>query len=317
EAVSGALGDSIPSYDEWLEMVQQQQQQQYNAMGSSSQSNLSQEDYESWLETQSQLVKSSGMGSSPAADVDTVAGKQVILRPRLADGSELSLPALGSSVTSRGGDQPTVYYYDPSALQATSGQREEAPELTLPTVVYDASGRALSMSSVHAGGRNQVFLEVRPRSAAWGDGIKSQMSNLSSKLNLSSSSSSLGTARTSAAGAGGGGSDQLIVLVTLATTAVVVGMLAARRLRSRRLLEDCLGLEDDDENDHRDAVGRDKKYDADTGLSVAGSSAAGGSGFVSTDGLMGGRGAGGYYGTATPGGGSGLHWRGDSEKFDV
>ena len=301
EAVSsGLLGDSgYPSYNEWLEMM------------SSSSANLSQEDYESWLVSQTHLqnsvTNSSSMGLSPVADVDTVGGKQIILRPRLADGSQLSLPALGSSMTSQG-DQPTVFYYDPSALQATSSEREEAPELTLPTVVYDASGRALSMSSVHAGGRNQVFLEVRPKST-WGDGIKSQMSNLSSKLNLSASS--LDSSRASAAG----GSDQLIVLVTLATTAVVVGMLAARRLRSRRLLEDCFGLEDDDEND-RD-VGRNKKYDADTGLSVAGSSIAGGSGFMSTDGLMGGRGAGGYYGTATPGGGNGLHWRGDSDKFDV
>ena len=321
EAVSSALGDAVPSYDEWLAM----QQQSINAMGSS-QTNVSREDFESWLEAQSQLVASGGtMGSSPAADVDTVGGQQVILRPRLADGPELALPALGSSgsATSPTGDRPTVYYYDPAALSASSGTMEGAPELTLPTVVYDASGRPLSMASVHAGGRNQVFLEVRPRSSsAWGDGIRSQVGSLSEKLNLSGSSSSSGGGRTSSSssgGGGGGGSDQLIVLVTVATTAVVVGMLAARRLKTRRLLEDCLGLEDDEGGaaDDGDRVRRDKKYDADTGLSVAGSSAAGGSGFLSSDGLMGGRGAGGYYGTATPGNGSGLHWRGDSEKFDV
>ena len=77
-------------------------------------------------------------------------------------------------------------------------------------------------------------------------------------------------------------------------------------------------------------TGYDKKFDVDTGRSLAGSSTASQEGSGST-GLNSGSGFGallggrkdtvGYYSSANEhpgtGGGGGLHWRGDMEKFDV
>ena len=84
-----------------------------------------------------------------------------------------------------------MYYYDPAALtvrrsslpsdaggsttttnsnNAVGGGALEAPmpELTLPDVVYDASGTPFGLESVHDGGRNDVYLEIGPRGARRG-----------------------------------------------------------------------------------------------------------------------------------------------------
>jgi hypothetical protein len=150
--------------------------------------------------------------------------------------------------------------------------------------------------------------------------------------------------------------DQLIVFFTVATMAIMIGVLSARRLRNLNMLVDCMhpDMDDDDEEDelHLDTnsfsagvtrafggVRYDKKYDVDTGRSVSGvlSSTGGTSALfdaASDDfGTLMGVGSSrssnsssnrrkGFssYGTNDVGigsGGSGLHWRGDMEKFDV
>ncbi|KAL9181693.1 hypothetical protein ACHAXT_012036 [Thalassiosira profunda] len=268
---------------------------------------------------------------SPQEDLDAVAGKQVILRPRLSNEANeadspakgAALPPMGSAKEGTGGGgeaEPAVYYYDPQALQSAAsasstntktGDAEAAPELTLPAVVYDSSGRALKLEEVHAGGRNEVFLEVQPR-AVWADGLASSAAGaVPSQRGFASTS-----AGSSAASAGGRGQDQYIVLATVATMSLLVGALSAKRLRNRRLLEGCLHPELDDECDDEGGGGSaiigsatpryDKKFDAE---------GAGGEGAAGFGALLGGRrgGGGGYYGTT----GDGLHWRGDAEKFDV
>ena len=306
-------------------------------------------------------------------DLDVVSGKQVILRPRL-NNEEKKPPPLGSSGggnTNDGGNEPLVYYYDPAALQSSSstfsnngggGNSEEeleTPELTLPEVVYDESGRSLKLEQVHNGGKNEVFLEVQPR-AVWGSNpnfnsggvgrsngrgaavLSERFNSLQAKLQFNNNNGG-------SFGGGGPGiqsQDQLIVLFTIATMAVMVGALSAQRLRSKRLLESCMGLDDDEEDDDewdtsttRNSIIRgsgigvggggkvryDKKFDADgptspsnSGTSPSSNSSTGlNSGFGA---LMGGRNSIGhgstsnYYGTND---GGGLHWRGDMEKFDV
>ena len=330
-------------------------------------------DYDIWVNdqgyTQSQ-VQQSEAGSdkvsteqnmkkkerSPLEDLDGVAGKQVILRPRLVDSKtqQMVLPPLGSSQSNSesGGDdngEPVVYYYDPQALQSSQssptniGDSElDAPELTLPEIVYDASGHALKLEQVHAGGRNEVYLEVKPKSV-WG----SDLSNLNDRLvnfqsKLQFNPSTLGNGANGSSGAQS--QDQLIVLFTVATMAVMVGALSAQRLRSKKLLESCMHPEMDDEDWEVEEFGSmannssgkasaaavatpryDKKFDTDTGLSVGSSANGSGSSGLNSGGsglgaLLGGRNtkSAGYYGTANDGnGGGGLHWRGDMEKFDV
>ena len=100
------------------------------------------------------------------------------------------LPPLGSSGSVGNASDKTassavknqvVYYYHVDSLQSTGGNtnndangingEEGMPELTLPEVVYDASGKKMKLEDVHDGGRNEVFLEVRPR-AVWGEDWK-------------------------------------------------------------------------------------------------------------------------------------------------
>jgi len=283
---------------------------------------------------------------TPMEDLDVVSGKQVILRPRLdnemdSNSKQLVPPPMGSSAASAGQSSVEVYYYDPQTLRSSSSSSSnhgasrnngqiDAPELTLPEIVYTASGRALPLAQLHAGGRNEVFLEVRPKSV-WGADLASLDQNLGrlrDKLSLRSSSAG------SAGDAGGQSQDQLIVFFTVATMAVMVGALSAKRLRSKKLLESCLHPEMDDDWDAEEEdlnasagtaasrVRYDKKFDVgvrggdgSVPASPESGSASGGFGAL----LGGRRDRVGYYGTAAGvgGGNGGLHWRGDMEKFDV
>ncbi|KAL7527995.1 hypothetical protein ACHAWF_002399, partial [Thalassiosira exigua] len=189
---------------------------------------------------------------SPQEDLDAVAGKQVILRPRLGGEEGGSSGGDASDATDGGDAEPVVYYYDPRALPRASSRDESVPELALPEVVYDAAGRALSLAQVHAGGRNEVFLEVRP-GASWGSGggggggdgsvhWTDRWTSFQDKIRVDAA----------AAGRRASSQDQLIVFLTVATMAVVVGALSAKRLRSRHLLESCLHPELDEEWDAED-----------------------------------------------------------------
>lgn len=342
-ATNNQFLEAQPSYEEWLSQRQQYGQVEGGARGSAS-------------SRSSITLNDRPMKGSPSpldGDLDVVSGKQVILRPRLSDEADSQLkqsglPPLGSAAKSGG---PAVYYYDPKALRSPSpddnknGDADGAPELTLPEVVYDASGRSLPLSALRAGGRNEVFLEVKPK-AVWGDDLSGWgdlRSALKSKFQVDASINGNGVPQSQ---------DQLIVLLTAATMAVLVGALVAQRLRSRKMLEACLHpeLDDDDDWEEEDFDGRtistvgspryDKKFDVDTGRSVAssyvgssnvGSSTVGGGGGSGRGGspasgstglnsgfgaLLGGRGGNSrYYGSGHDAGG--LHWRGDAEKFDV
>ena len=199
------------------------------------------------------------LGSSNKID-----STQVILRPRTSN------TALSTSK-----DGKMIYYYDPSSLTSSV----ESPTLTLPEVIYDANGNVKKLEDVHDGGKNEVYLEVKPK-AVWGE---KWQSTLKSKLHGGSGTSSSNNTMQS--------SDQIIVFGTIATMAVLVGMLSANRLRSKRLLEHCMESDLDDEWD-------EKKNDAPRGSLMQ-------------------RGFGDPMGGRRENYGSGLHWRGDMEKFDV
>jgi len=350
-------------------------QTQVNQSPQGSSGKGSSEKYDTIIETAvvgSAEVAAELLASPPALlDEDVGHSVQVILRPRLTnDNGEVVNSPLGSSSgssgantqSSGGNNEPVVYYYDPAALQSTAssstnaknaGEESSTPELTLPETVYDLSGQALKLEDVHNGGKNEVFLEVQPR-AVWGSAnslggssasssgkahMSDRLSSLQAKLQFTSGSSSSSTS------GGTQSQDQLIVFVTIATMAVMVGMLSAQRLRSKKLLESCMGLDDDDDDEEEEEwtpnpifggqgqqqqqqVRYDKKFDTETtGLSPRGSNGPT-SPSNSSDGgfgaLLGGRNSIGqgsrssnYYGTND---GGGLHFRGiggDLEKFDV
>ncbi|KAL7489088.1 hypothetical protein ACHAW6_014676 [Cyclotella cf. meneghiniana] len=203
--------------------------------------------------------------------------KQVILRPRPSYSSNVSL-----STTSNG---KLVYYYDPSTL--SSRGKEAEPTLTLPEVIYDAQGRVKKLEEIHDGGRNDVFLEVKPK-AVWGEHWKGHgvPFHLNEKLSH----------YTNAAVDSSQSPDQMIVFGTIATMAILVGALSARRMRHKKLLEHCMetDLEEDWEEEEKGAPNR-------AGMMYRG-----------------------YDETPMGGGGrkyesfgGNLHWRGDMEKFDV
>jgi hypothetical protein len=308
---------------------------------------------------------------SPLEDLDVTSGKNVVLRPMGIDAADLTASGEGGlkqpTTGSNGGGGLVVYYYDPSALTASAtsvidggggglgvtaagGGEMRMPELTLPDVVYDDSGNAFGLETVHDGGRNDVYLEVRPRgTTTWGmDGRGGQMAGSVADRWRSMRGKLGGTSITSSSSSSS--QDQLIVLFTVATMAVLVGALSARRMRSRNMLDECMhpDLDDDDLDvggggsfggsgimggggsirgggrggyDH-------KKYDVDAGDSVV-SSALLFDAAVSDDGsnlpfgtLLGGGRRGGYgtndvSGAGVGGGGGGLYFRGDMEKFDV
>ncbi|KAL3776634.1 hypothetical protein HJC23_004727 [Cyclotella cryptica] len=221
----------------------------------------------------------SRLGSSQNGDTPTK--NQVILRPRPSYSSNASL-----STTSNG---KQVYYYDPSSL--ASRGKESEPTLTLPEVIYDAEGRVKKLEEIHDGGRNDVFLEVKPK-AVWGENWKGKESSfhLNEKLALYRNAG-MGSTQSP---------DQMIVFGTIATMAILVGALSARRMRHKRLLEHCMepDLEEDWEDEEEEDKGAPPKG---AGIMYRG------------------------YGETPMGGGGrkyesfggNLHWRGDLEKFDV
>lgn len=192
--------------------------------------------------------------------------------------------------------QPIVYYYDPQTLlqspsvllQSSSSSSsngkvvenvdlylDTTPELTLPEIVYTSSGTPLTLEQVHAGGKNEVFLEIKKppppkqeESAVWKSSASSSSGVVETEARMSSSNPwnavqnkllhlhNGGGSNSDASGAGSGGAswhsqDQLIVFFTVATMAIMVGALSARRLRNQRILESCMhpDLNDDDDDD--------------------------------------------------------------------
>ena len=142
-------------------------------------------------------------GSSGTTTSSGTAGKQVILRPRpnYSTGNSLEgmnpvrLPLMGmgngqinnGNPMQEGIELRVVYYYDELALKqsnpsGSTGQsnnfnsqgirgENKVPELTLPEIVYDAHGHPMKLSELHDGGKNEVFLEVKPRNV-WGNDWK-------------------------------------------------------------------------------------------------------------------------------------------------
>jgi len=287
--------------------------------------------------------------------------KQVILRPmsQLDDPSSstssskkktLSVPALLGSTQKNGGlQEPQVYYYDTQGLVSYSSPSQSTPELTLPDEVYTASGQKLKLSDVHDGGRAEVYLEMNPKTVL-GKSLN-ELNSIPKTMSSGSVSSSFFSSSTTAGNAAQQSQDQMIVFLTVATMAIMVGMLSARRLRSRKFLEQCMtpDLEDD-----LDDVRYDKKFDG-NGRSSGGTgfennrytAAAGAASYAYTtsggsrssspgryseyegsetslphfsdlyptqsSSIMGSLSRRSGYGTND----GGVHWRGDMEKFDV
>jgi hypothetical protein len=303
---------------------------------------------------------------SPLEDLDMTSGKNVVLRPMGSDETDVSSVGDGMKPPTTGSNGGlVVYYYDPSALTAsatastdggvrdvTAEEEAHMPELTLPDVVYDESGTPFGLESVHDGGRNDVYLEIKPRGATWGNGQGGRMAGSVADRWRSMRGKLAGTSSTLSSSSSSSSQDQLIVLFTVATMAVLVGALSARRMRSRNMLDECMhpDLDDDDMdvggggsfagsgirggsvNVRRGGGGGydHKKYDVDTGGSVvSGGSALLFDAAVSDDGsnlpfgtLLGGGRRGGYgtndvSGVGGGGGAGGLYFRGDMEKFDV
>ncbi len=201
---------------------------------------------------------------------------------------------VGVGVDSPPQSQPIVYYYDPQTLlrspsvllQSSSSSSsngkvvenvdpylDTTPELTLPEIVYTSSGTPLTLEQVHAGGKNEVFLEIKKppppkqeESAVWKSSASGSSGIVETEARMSSSNPwnavqnkllhlhNGGGSNSDAGGAGSGGAswhsqDQLIVFFTVATMAVMVGALSARRLRNQRILESCMHPDLDDDDD--------------------------------------------------------------------
>mmetsp|Transcript_31220 Transcript_31220/g.64916 ORF Transcript_31220/g.64916 Transcript_31220/m.64916 type:complete len:578 (-) Transcript_31220:311-2044(-) len=321
------------------------------------------------------------------SDPGLAEGTQVILRPRpnysMGNSHAMSpvkLPVMGSANESTNSNTKdisnnnnspnrVIYYYDEHALQSPSSTSSQSPnknhqspkhkhtnnpksttvpELTLPTFVYDSTGHPLPLSTLHAQGKNQVFLEVRPQ-AIWGSDWKSHLAESLSVENLHLSDSLLNSVHNSVRSGNlrskfrerneafqnnlnmMQSQDQMIVFVTVATMAVMVGALSARRLRSRKMLESCMEPDLDEEDEEDWGVDRSKEkgfgsgsrngnyltpasgggYHND-GESYAGDSVGGLSAWMNSGGRLGARRVEGYESFN-----GNLHWRGDMEKFDV
>lgn len=224
----------------------------------------------------------SRLGSSQTQETQDAASSppktQVILRPRPSYRNNNSI----STNIDTADASKMIYYYDPSSLTATS---VNSPILTLPEIIYDANGNTKKLEEVHNGGKNEVYLEVKPK-AVWGD---EQFNKWSQQLKSAALSNNGANER-------GGESDQLIVFGTIATMAILVGMLSAKRLRNKRLLEHCMegDLEDDwDEGKKNDNAPISSSMDRERVSLLYGEPMGGKKDF------------------------GGLHWRGDLEKFDV
>jgi hypothetical protein len=235
------------------------------------------------------------LGSSQQQQQDSsqATKTQVILRPR---------PSYSTSNTRSIADKSegkTIYYYDPSSLLSSVGS-VESPTLTLPEVIYDANGNIKKLEEIHDGGKTEVFLEVKPK-AVWGGDVS--LDKLNKKLNWAQLKTVSAT-RGNVGSAAGNESDQLIVFGTIATMALLVGMLSAKRLRNKRLLEHCMEGDLEEEWD-------EKKLDSPSSAVTSR-----GNNYGERAALMGGR-FGEPMGGKRESFGSSLHWRGDLEKFDV
>ena len=159
----------------------------------------------------------------------------------------------------------------------------------------------MKLEQVHDGGRNEVFLEVKPKALVWGDKDRSFhrleyfRGNNKSNGRFKSGTNNKDTTQ-----------DQFIVFGTIATMALFVGMLSAKRLRNQRLLEHCMESDLEEWEDQEDLNGKKKK---DGGVAPENQSIHRGFGEV-----MGGNSSGGNRRYESFGN---LHWRGDMEKFDV
>ena len=365
----GGVGDtSIASYEEWVSLQKPLQMgstisggsSSGNARSSSSRINMNAHGY--YLSQQQLPSTAGGVDSSSSTGGNegeaqlmqqAIPERQVILRPmsHLDDPNSdvtsskkkpLHVPSLES--TRNGGQQPDpeVYYYDAQGLVSLGSSPQSTPELTLPSEVFTASGEKLKLSDVHDGGRAEVFLEMDPNTAL--NELNSIPKSMSSGSASSFSSSSSTTA--TAGNAAQQSQDQMIVFLTVATMAIMVGMLSARRLRSRKFLEQCMTPDLDDDLDD---VRRDKKFDgkgqivnnnrytaAAGAASYAYTTSGGGDGGspgrrseyegsetslphfsdlypTQSSSIMGSLSRRSGYGTND----EGMHWRGDMEKFDV
>jgi hypothetical protein len=387
----GGEDTSIPSYEEWVAMQKSLKMKSTSGGGARSSSSrinmnahgyyLPQQQFTSTAEGGVDSSSSSTGGEGDEGEAPTfeawmamqqaIPERQVILRPMsqlLDDPSTstssskkktLSVPALLGNTQTNGGQpqEPEVYYYDAQGLVSSSSFQSTTPQLTLPDEVYTASGQKLKLSDVHDGGRAEVYLEMNPKTILgkslneWNNSIPKTMSS------SGSSAASLFSSTTTAGNAAQQSQDQMIVFLTVATMAIMVGMLSARRLRSRKFLEQCMtpDLEDDLEDED---VRYDKKFDG-NGRSNGGggfgntnhhhryTAAAGTASYAYATSGSGGGGSPGRYSeyegseTSLPhfsdlyptqsnsimgslsrrsGYGTndgGMHWRGDMEKFDV
>ena len=301
----------------------------------------------------SSAVTTTEAGEEAPAMQQIIPEKQVILRPmskveELTSSKKktLSVPSLFGSTQSGGQDQePQVYYYDAGGIIGTSYRN--TPELTLPEEVFTASGQKLKLADIHDGGKAEVFLEMNPKTVL-GKSLN-ELTSIEKSMSSGAAASSFlsSNSATTAGNSAQQSQDQMIVFLTVATMAIMVGMLSARRLRSRKFLEQC--MTPDLEDDLDDVVRYDKKFDG---------SDAGGNQFTAAAGAA-------TYAYTTSGGGStlggspgrnsdyagsetslphfsdlyptqsssimrslsrrsgygtndgGMHWRGDMEKFDV
>eukprot|EP00573_Skeletonema_grethae_P007729 CAMPEP_0201693950 /NCGR_PEP_ID=MMETSP0578-20130828/6376_1 /ASSEMBLY_ACC=CAM_ASM_000663 /TAXON_ID=267565 /ORGANISM="Skeletonema grethea, Strain CCMP 1804" /LENGTH=518 /DNA_ID=CAMNT_0048179559 /DNA_START=202 /DNA_END=1758 /DNA_ORIENTATION=- len=361
---------SIATYQEWVAMKMAEKK-----MGStgSGRINMNAHAYympqqqlgstaEGAVDSSSSVTAAGGEEEAPAMQ-QIIPEKQVILRPmsQLDDPSSstkktLSVPALGSTQNGGQDQEPEVYYYDAGGLVGTAYRN--TPELTLPDEVYTASGQKLKLSDVHDGGKAEVFLEMNPKTVL-GKSL-TELNSIPKSMSSSSgggATSSLFVSRTAASTTAGNAAqqsqDQMIVFLTVATMAIMVGMLSARRLRSRKFLEQCMtpDLEDDLDDvvrydkkfDERSAVGSSNnshRYTADAGAASYAYAASGGSTLGDSPGrrsdyagsetslphfsdlyptqsssIMGSLSRRSGYGTNDSVGG--MNWRGDMEKFDV
>lgn len=382
-AGEGGADSSLASYEDWLAMQKSLQSGSGGGGGRSPRINMDAHGYY-LLQQQPRLTSTGADPSSSASSSSSSTGggefpsyedwmtmqqvspqKQVILRPlsssllddpsniSAADTSDkkktLSLPALGGTQNGGGHLEPEVYYYDANVLASHSSSSQSAtPELTLPDEVYTASGQKLKLSDVHDGGKAEVYLEMNPQAV-----LGKSLNELNSFPKSSISSLSSTIARSNNAAGRQQSQDQMIVFLTVATMAIMVGMLSARRLRSRKFLEQC--MTPDLEDDLDDVVRYDKKFDGNGRINrnsnryaaaagaagytytTLGSSTLGGSPGrqseyegsetslphfsdlfpTSSSSILGSLSRRGGYGTTNETFGGGLHWRGDMEKFDV
>jgi hypothetical protein len=358
----GEVDTSIASYQEWVAMQKAMKMGSTRGSGGGSSSTRINMDAHAYYmpqqalgSTEGQIVDSATGGKEAPVMQQMIPEKQVILRPmsQMDDPNSstsssspkktLAVPALLGS-TQNGDQEPEVYYYDAGGVTGTAYRN--TPELTLPDEVFTASGQKLKLSDVHDGGKAEVFLEMNPQ-AVLGKSLD-ELNSAPKTMSAGGTSSSSSSFTSNTAGSAAQQSqDQMIVFLTVATMAIMVGMLSARRLRSRKFLEQCMtpDLEDDlddvryDKKFDGSAVGSNSnRYTAAAGAASYAYNTSGGSTLspgrnseyegsetslphfsdlypTQSSSIMGSLSRRSGYGTNDSVGG--MHWRGDMEKFDV